>query len=46
MADDEPITAKMVSRAVENAQKQIEELNFERRKNVLKYDEVMNHQRK
>jgi preprotein translocase subunit SecA len=43
--DDEPITAKMVSRAVENAQKQIEELNYERRKNVLKYDEVMNGQR-
>ena len=43
--DDEPITAKMVTRAVENAQKQIEELNYERRKNVLKYDDVMNHQR-
>jgi preprotein translocase subunit SecA len=43
--DGEPIEAKMVSRAVENAQKQIEELNFERRKNVLKYDEVMNGQR-
>ena len=43
--DDEPITAKMVTRAVENAQKQIEELNYERRKNVLKYDDVMNTQR-
>jgi preprotein translocase subunit SecA len=43
--DDEPITAKMVSRAVESAQRQIEELNFERRKNVLKYDDVMNTQR-
>ena len=43
--DDEAITAKMVTRAVENAQKQIEELNYERRKNVLKYDDVMNHQR-
>jgi preprotein translocase subunit SecA len=43
--DDEPITARMVTKAVENAQKQIEELNFERRKNVLKYDEVMNGQR-
>ena len=43
--DDEPIEAKMVSRAVENAQKQIEELNYERRKNVLKYDDVMNAQR-
>jgi preprotein translocase subunit SecA len=43
--DDEPIVAKMVSRAVENAQKQIEELNYERRKNVLKYDDIMNTQR-
>jgi preprotein translocase subunit SecA len=43
--DDEPITAKMVTKAVENAQRQIEELNFERRKNVLKYDDVMNTQR-
>ena len=43
--DDEAITAKMVTRAVENAQKQIEELNYERRKNVLKYDDVMNTQR-
>jgi len=43
--DDEPITAKMVSKAIESAQKQVEELNFERRKNVLKYDEVMNTQR-
>jgi preprotein translocase subunit SecA len=43
--DDEAIQAKMVTRAVENAQKQIEELNYERRKNVLKYDDVMNAQR-
>jgi preprotein translocase subunit SecA len=43
--DDEPIEAKMVTRAVQNAQGQIEELNYERRKNVLKYDEVMNGQR-
>jgi preprotein translocase subunit SecA len=43
--DDEPIAAKMVTRAVENAQKQIEELNYERRKNVVKYDDVMNTQR-
>src|SRR5919201_1227230 len=35
----------MVSRAVESAQRQIEELNFERRKNILKYDDVMNTQR-
>jgi preprotein translocase subunit SecA len=44
--EDEPITAKIVSRAIENAQKQVEAINFERRKNVLKYDEVMNTQRK
>jgi preprotein translocase subunit SecA len=43
--DDEPITARMVTRAVESAQRQIEELNFERRKNILKYDDVMNTQR-
>jgi preprotein translocase subunit SecA len=43
--EDEPIEAKMVTRAVSNAQGQIEELNYERRKNVLKYDEVMNGQR-
>ena len=43
--DDEAITAKMVTKAVEGAQRQIEELNFERRKNVLKYDDVMNTQR-
>jgi preprotein translocase subunit SecA len=44
--EDEPITAKIVTRAIENAQKQVEAINFERRKNVLKYDEVMNTQRK
>jgi preprotein translocase subunit SecA len=43
--EDEPITAKLVSRAIENAQKQVEAVNFERRKNVLKYDDVMNTQR-
>jgi preprotein translocase subunit SecA len=43
--EDEPITAKIVTRAIENAQKQVEGVNFERRKNVLKYDEVMNTQR-
>jgi len=44
--DDEPIVARMVSRAIESAQGQVESVNFERRKNVLKYDEVMNTQRK
>ena len=43
--EDEPIQAKIVSRAIENAQKQVEGVNYERRKNVLKYDEVMNTQR-
>ncbi|MDP9341701.1 MAG: preprotein translocase subunit SecA [Actinomycetota bacterium] len=43
--EDEPIAAKMVSRAIEGAQRQVEGVNFERRKNVLKYDEVMNTQR-
>src|SRR5205823_6995314 len=44
--EDEPIDAKMVTRAIETAQKNVEEHNFEIRKNVLKYDEVMNTQRK
>jgi preprotein translocase subunit SecA len=44
--EDEPITAKMVTRAIQTAQKNVEERNFEIRKNVLKYDEVMNTQRR
>ena len=40
------IEAKMLSNVVEKAQKKVEELNFMRRKNVLKYDEVMNEQRR
>ena len=43
--EEEAIEAKIVTKAVQNAQGQIEELNYERRKNVLKYDEVMNGQR-
>ncbi|MGH2808331.1 MAG: preprotein translocase subunit SecA [Actinomycetota bacterium] len=43
--DDVPIEAKMVSRAIERAQTQVESQNFEIRKNVLKYDEVMDKQR-
>ncbi len=43
--DDVPIEAKMVSRAIASAQGQVEGQNFEIRKNVLKYDEVMNRQR-
>jgi len=41
-----PIEAKMVTRAIKSAQTQVEQQNFEVRKNVLKYDEVMNQQRK
>jgi preprotein translocase subunit SecA len=43
--DDIPIEAKMVSNAIRSAQTQVEAQNFEIRKNVLKYDEVMNRQR-
>jgi preprotein translocase subunit SecA len=43
--DDQPIEANMVSKAIERAQRQVESQNFEIRKNVLKYDEVMNVQR-
>ncbi|GLZ38470.1 preprotein translocase subunit SecA [Actinokineospora sp. NBRC 105648] len=44
--EDQPIEAKMVTRAIRSAQTQVEQQNFEIRKNVLKYDEVMNKQRK
>ncbi|MGX7827791.1 preprotein translocase subunit SecA [Actinokineospora sp. 24-640] len=44
--DDQPIEAKMVTRAIKSAQTQVEQQNYEIRKNVLKYDEVMNKQRK
>ena len=43
--DDTPINAKILSNQIENAQKRIEGRNFERRKNVLSYDDVMNQQR-
>jgi len=43
--DDVPIEAKMVTNAIRSAQSQVEAQNFEIRKNVLKYDEVMNRQR-
>ncbi|MGD2101808.1 MAG: preprotein translocase subunit SecA [Acidimicrobiia bacterium] len=45
MPEDQPIEAKMVSKSIERAQRQVESQNFEIRKNVLKYDEVMNTQR-
>ncbi len=43
--EDTPIDAKMLSGAIENAQKQVESRNFQTRKNVLQYDDVMNTQR-
>ncbi|MUL67616.1 preprotein translocase subunit SecA [Mycobacterium sp. CBMA 234] len=46
LPEDVPIEAKMVTRAIKSAQTQVEGQNFEVRKNVLKYDEVMNQQRK
>src|SRR6202044_3197680 len=46
LADDVPIEARMVTRAIERAQNTGEQKNAEVRKDVLKYDEVMNEQRK
>ncbi len=46
MDDDVPIEARMVTKAIERAQNTVEQRNAEIRKNVLKYDEVMNEQRK
>jgi preprotein translocase subunit SecA len=43
--EDTPIDQKMLSNAIENAQKQVESRNFQTRKNVLQYDDVMNTQR-
>ena len=45
LPEDEPIESKMVSNAIRSAQTQVEAQNFEMRKNVLKYDDVMNRQR-
>ena len=45
LPDDSPIESKMVSNAIRSAQTQVEAQNFEIRKNVLKYDDVMNRQR-
>ena len=46
LEEDQPIEAKMLSNAIENAQKSLESRNFDSRKHVLQYDEVMNQQRK
>ena len=43
--DDQPIETKMVTKSIASAQAQVEALNFESRKNVLKYDDVMSRQR-
>jgi preprotein translocase subunit SecA len=43
--DDQPMEAKILSNQIEGAQKKVEEQNFVARKNVLKYDDVMNSQR-
>ena len=45
MNDEMPIENRMVSRTIENAQKRVEARNFEARKNILEYDDVMNRQR-
>lgn len=45
MPPDMPLKAKMVSRAIEGAQRKVEEINYAMRKNVLDYDDVMNKQR-
>src|SRR5581483_7828408 len=46
MKDGEAIESRMVTRQIEKAQKKVEEQHFEARKNLLEYDEVMDHQRK
>jgi preprotein translocase subunit SecA len=45
LPDDQPMEAKILSNQIEGAQKKVEEQNFVARKNVLKYDDVMNRQR-
>ena len=45
MGDDMPIQHKIISKAVEGAQRKVENINFSKRKNVLEYDDVMNKQR-
>ena len=45
LPDDQPMEASILSKQIENAQKKVEEQNFVMRKNVLKYDDVLNVQR-
>jgi preprotein translocase subunit SecA len=46
LEEDTPIESQMVTRSIEGAQKKVEGRNFDQRKNVLEYDDVMNQQRK
>ncbi len=46
MNDEQPIEANMVNKAIENAQKRVEGMHFDSRKNIIEYDDVMNQQRK
>ena len=46
VAEDEPIENRLITKSLENAQKKIEGFNFDSRKNILEYDDVLNHQRK
>lgn len=46
VAEDEPIENRMITRSIETAQTKIEGFNFDARKHVLEYDDVMNYQRK
>jgi preprotein translocase subunit SecA len=46
MEEDQPIEHQIISRAIEGAQKRVEGINFNMRKNLLEYDDVMNQQRK
>ena len=45
LEEDQPIEARILSNSIENAQKQLENNNFARRKNVISYDDIMNQQR-
>ena len=44
--EDQPIENRMLSKAIESAQSKIEGFNFDARKHLLEYDDVLNHQRK
>ena len=46
LEDDEPIEHRWITRSIENAQKKVEGHNFNIRKNLLEYDDIMNLQRK